>query len=327
MAKKILIVRFSSIGDIVLTTPVVRCLKTQVAGVELHYVTKEVFRPVLAANPYLDKIHSFKKDVEEVYEDLQKEKFDLIIDLHRNLRSWRLKRKLGAKSYAFRKLNIAKFLAVNFKWLSFLPPVHIVDRYLETTLSLGVQSDGAGLDYFISPQDSINVSTRYFGGEQKKFIALVIGGSYNTKKIPVSKLLEIVQKAQMPVLLLGGPEDKQVAADVLLQVGENSQLHNTCGSLSLNQSASVVQQAEWVITSDTGLMHIAAAFDKKIISVWGNTIPEFGMDPYQPNPHNRVLQVKDLKCRPCSKLGYHKCPMGHFKCMNDIDYSFVKDLD
>lgn len=323
-AKKILIVRFSSIGDIVLTTPVIRCVKNQLPGIELHFVTKQVFMPVLESNPYIDKLHCFKNDVEEIYQDLQNEKFDLVIDLHNNLRSLRLKRILKTKSYSFRKLNIRKFFAVNFKWLSLLPSEHIVDRYLDTVKELGVKNDGKGLDFFLEEKDRVDAASLYFNTVKTKFIALVIGGSYFTKKIPKHKILEIAKNSQMPIVLLGGPEDK---ADGDELVKQEPKLINACGSLSINQSASIVQQAEWVISSDTGLMHIASAFHKKIISVWGNTIPQFGMDPYKPDIQNKILQVKDLKCRPCSKLGYKKCPLGHFKCMNEIDYAFVKDLE
>jgi len=322
--KKILIVRFSSIGDIILTTPVIRCVKNQLPGVELHYVTKSAFRSIVEGNPYLDKVHSFDKDVEEVYANLKAENFDLIVDLHNNLRSLRLKKHLKAKSSTFRKLNVAKFLAVNFKWMSVLPSVHIVQRYLDTVKPIGVNNDGQGLDFFIPEKELINVSSLYFGGVTTKYIALVIGGSYTTKKIPSHKILEIAGKAKLPVLLLGGPEDREQGDDLVKQ---HPGLINTCGHFSLNQSASLVQQAEWVITSDTGLMHVAAAFHKKIISVWGNTIPEFGMDPYKPDIRNQVLQVENLKCRPCSKLGYAKCPLGHFKCMNEIDFDVVRDLD
>jgi len=101
---------------------------------------------------------------------------------------------------------------------------------------------------------------------------------------------------------------------------------NACGIFSIQQSASVIARAEWVITPDTGMMHIAAAFSKKIISVWGNTIPEFGMGPYKPNAENKIVEMKNLSCRPCSKLGYEQCPKGHFKCMNEIDFSFLKNI-
>lgn len=320
--KKILIIRFSSIGDIVLTTPVIRCAKAQLKGTEIHYVTKEIFKSILIHNPNIDKLYTFKKDISELYDQLKAEKYDVIIDLHKNLRSLRLKQKLGAQSYSFNKLNIQKFLAVNFKQIDKLPDKHIVERYFETIEPLGVKSDHKGLDYFIHTNDKVDL-TSFFPGQQPKFIALVVGGSYYTKKIPLNKLLQICETSKLPIIILGGKEDAIIANELQKQFPE---IINTCGRYSINQSASIIEQAEWVITSDTGLMHIASAYNKKVISIWGNTIPEFGMAPYLPNHENKLMEVKGLSCRPCSKLGYKRCPKGHFKCMNNIDLSFVKEL-
>ncbi|MBX3163647.1 MAG: glycosyltransferase family 9 protein [Bacteroidetes bacterium] len=321
--KKILIIRFSSIGDIVLTTPIVRCVKKRFPNAELHFVTKEVFKPILIHNSNINKIHTFKHDVVELYDELKSENFSLIIDLHKNLRSLRLKKQLNVLSVSFKKLNFEKILAVRLKLKNALPNVHIVERYFESLFPIGVENDGKGLDYFIGEEEKINVGKEFFNGTGTKFIALVIGGSYYTKKIPLNKLQEICTNSKLPIVLMGGKEDKTVAEELQKQFPN---LINACGTFSINQSVSIIQQAEWVITSDTGLMHIAAAYNKKIISVWGNTIPEFGMSPYKPNAENKILEVKNLFCRPCSKLGYHKCPKGHFKCMNDIDFEFVKEL-
>ncbi len=319
--KKLLIIRFSSIGDVVLTTPVIRCASRQLPGTEIHLVTKESFRAVMSHNPYLHKLHTFKSDVSEVIEVLKSEQYDAVIDLHYNLRSLRLKRKLGVKNFSFNKINIAKFLAVNFKILSRLPDRHIVDRYFDAIAPLGVKSDGYGLDYFTGPEDEVNATALF--PEAPGYIALVVGGSYFTKKIPLTKLAEICTRAQLPVLLLGGKEDKAIADQLQMQFPA---VVNGCGVYSLNQSASLIRQSAWVITSDTGLMHIASAYNKKIISIWGNTIPEFGMAPYLPQPENKVLEVKGLSCRPCSKLGFGECPLTHFKCMNDIDLSEIDHL-
>jgi len=321
--KKNLIIRFSSIGDIVLTTPIVRCVKKQFPDAELHFVTKEVFKSILIHNPNIDKLHTFKKDVSELYDILKSEKFDLIIDLHKNLRSLRLKQQLKVKAVSFNKLNVKKFLAVRLKIKKALPKIHIVERYFESLTPFGIKNDGKGLDYFIGEEDKINAGHLFFKGTETKFIALVIGGSYYTKKIPHNKLQEICMKAKLPLVLMGGKEDKALAEGLQKQFPD---LINACGNFSINQSASVIQQAEWVITSDTGLMHIASAYNKKIISAWGNTIPEFGMSPYKPNAENKILQIENLSCRPCSKLGYNKCPKGHFKCMNEINFEFVKEL-
>ena len=212
--QKILVIRFSSIGDIVLTSPVIRCIKQQLVHVELHFVTKEIFRPVLANNPYIDKLHSFKKDVSELYSVLAEEKYDFVVDLHKNLRSLRLKQKLNVKSYSFNKLNLKKFLAVNFKMKNVLPPVHIVERYFETVKELGIKSDGKGLDYYLNESEKINVTDFFFAGKATKFIALAIGGSYYTKKIPLAKLQEICLAAKLPLLLLGGKEDAALGEDL-----------------------------------------------------------------------------------------------------------------
>jgi ADP-heptose:LPS heptosyltransferase len=319
-SKKFLIIRFSSIGDIVLTTPIIRALKKQHPGGTVHFVTKDVYKETLKHNPYLDKIHTFQKDVSEIYTQLKAENYDIVIDLHKNLRSLRLKKRLKVKSYSFDKLNLRKLLAVILKNPKFLPDRHIVDRYFDAVAPLQVQNDGEGLDYFLAESDTVEVDKVYFEGKPTKFIALVVGGSYYTKKIPLLKLDEICKLSRMPVFLLGGKEDKAVA-DMLEE--KFSQVINTCGYYTINKSASILCQAELVITPDTGLMHIASAFGKKMVSIWGNTIPEFGMSPYKANPENIMLQVNGLRCRPCSKLGYSKCPQGHFKCMLNQDLSLI----
>ena len=321
--KKLLIIRFSSIGDIVLTTPIIRCTKQQLPNTQIHFVTKEAFKSILSFNPSIDKLHTFKEDVSEIYDQLRDEKFDVIIDLHNNLRSLRLKNKLNVKSYSFDKLNLKKFLAVYFKRISLLPNKHIVNRYFSAVEAIGVKDDGKGLDFFIEETQEINLPETFNESFNGKFVAIVAGGSYFTKKIPLSKLIQICEKVKLPIIITGGKEDVFTGEELKIRFPK---IINACGQFTINQSASIIKQAEWVITSDTGLMHIAAAFNKKIISLWGNTILEFGMGPYLPNKDNKVLEVKNLGCRPCSKLGFQKCPKGHFKCMNDIDISELSEL-
>jgi ADP-heptose:LPS heptosyltransferase len=322
---KILIIRFSSIGDIVLTTPVIRCLKQQ-TGAEIHYLTKKNFEKILGSNPYIDRVVSIEKDISEVLTLLKSMNYDYVIDLHKNLRSLRVKTSLKAKSYSFDKLNFEKWLMVNLK-INFLPFKHIVDRYLETVVPLGVKNDGLGLDYFIPKEDEINMETLAPEINQP-YIAFVIGAAHATKRLPVDKIVEICDKITYPIILLGGKEDADNGAFIVSK--SKRKLVNLCGTLNLNQSASVVKQAHKVISHDTGLMHIAAAFHKDIISVWGNTIPEFGMYPYLPEMKEtqdwtslkkefNLFGVEDLSCRPCSKIGHQQCPKKHFRCMKDLD--------
>lgn len=319
---KVLIIRFSSIGDIVLTTPVIRALKQQL-GAEVHFLTKANFETVLAANPYIDQLITIKKDVKEVLSYLEEASYDVVIDLHKNLRSLQVKRALKAKVYAFDKINWQKWLVVNFK-INRLPDIHIVDRYLDTGLPLGLKNDGEGLDYFIAPEDEVDLNDFFEdyplneAGNTPKYVAFVIGAAHATKRLPPTRIIEICKKITWPVVLLGGPDEHDVGQYIAVESGEH--VINSCGKLRLNQSASMVRQAHKVITHDTGLMHIAAAFRKDIISVWGNTIPEFGMYPYLPEGEgsSTIFEVKGLSCRPCSKIGYEQCPKRHFKCMNQI---------
>lgn len=307
---KILIIRFSSIGDIVLTTPVVRCVHKQL-GAEVHYLTKKNFKGIVENNPYVNRVWIIEKDVSEISIDLKAENFDYVIDLHKNLRSLQVKRALSTSSFVFHKLNVEKWLMVNFK-INRLPNEHIVDRYMKTVEILGVKNDGAGLDYFIPAKDEVDISIFNI---PPQYIAFVIGAAHATKRLPPQKIVEICNGIKLPVLLLGGKDDLENSQFIENQTIGN--VINLCGKLNLNQSASVVRQAKAVISHDTGLMHIAAAFRKDIISIWGNTIPEFGMTPYLPTETSKFFEVKNLKCRPCSKIGFDTCPKGHFRCMNE----------
>jgi len=285
----------------------------------VHFLTKKSYFSIISHNPYIDKIHLYGSDREKMMNKLKEENYDLIIDLHHNLRTFFIKWQLGKKSYSFNKLNIEKWLLVNFK-IDRLPEVHIVDRYMDTVKPLGVTNDGEGLDHFIQEPDEVKLSSLP-EGFQDGYIAWVIGAKGNTKQFPNEKIINVISSTQMPVILLGGKEDKGNGKSIMKEVEKRrSNVYNAVGQYHFNQSASLIKQARLVITNDTGLMHVAAAFKKKIISIWGNTIPRFGMYPYYGNfyAQNRVFEAADLPCRPCSKIGKSECPKRHFKCMKEI---------
>ena len=312
---KFLILRFSSIGDIVLTTPVVRCIKEQIENAEIHYITKPQFKPIVESNPYIDVVHVLKRSEKETIRELKLMHFDYIIDLHRNIRTAKFKNRLKIISFSFNKLNWEKWLFVNFK-KNKMPNIHIVDRYLETLKVFDIKNDEKGLDYFIPEKDEVNlldISEDFNNG----FVGVVVGAFHNTKKLTKEKLISICKNLDKPILLIGGPENKNEAEEIKNAVGNN--IYNTCGVYNINQSASLVKQANVILTPDTGLMHIASAFKKKIVSIWGNTVPEFGMYPYLSHPDSEIIEVKDLKCRPCTKIGFKECPKKHFRCINDLD--------
>ena len=252
-------------------------------------------------------------------QSLKVEQFDYILDLHRNFRSMRVRSSLKIMSFTVDKINLAKFLMIRFK-VNRLPDKHIVDRYMETTRLFDVTNDGKGLDYFIPPEDEIELSSlpQTF---RSGYIALVVGAMHGTKQMPEEKMINICRELDLPVILLGGQREGVLGKEIDKQTGD--QVLNTCGQYNINQSASLIRQSRVVITHDTGLMHIAAAFHKKILSVWGHTIPEFGMYPYLPDRASKIFEVVGLPCRPCTKIGKKKCPKGHFRCMNDIDHKEI----
>lgn len=312
--KKVLIIRFSSIGDIVLTTPVIRCVKEQL-NCEVHFLTKKSFEQILLFNSHLDKIYTIHKKVSEVLPQLKMEKYDAIIDLHKNLRTLQVRWALRVPYFSFDKLNWEKWLMVNFK-INRLPKIHIVERYMNSVKALGVNYDGKGLEPLNTEKQPL---------EDK--IVFAIGGAHATKRLPVSKIISICKKIKSPIILIGGKEDATVGEEIVLHINEGRVI-NRCGKTTLQESIQLIKNAKKVITHDTGMMHIAASFQKEIISIWGNTIPEFGMTPFYADEvdRNTIVQVENLSCRPCSKIGFEKCPKGHFKCMMDIDEEKIVDL-
>jgi heptosyltransferase-2 len=317
--KKILIIRFSSIGDIVLTTPVIRILSQQL-GASIHYLTKKVFKDILLSNPYVDKTYTIDLNVAEVLEDLREEQYDFVVDLHNNLRSMQVKMHLRKPGSSFRKLNIQKWMLVNMR-INTLPNEHIVERYLETVARFGIKNDNKGLDFFISDDASVNlqmITSDLITGE---FICIVIGAGLPTKSMQEHQIIQLVNMLDFPVVLIGGPEDREAGE----RIAAKTRAINQAGLLSIPGSASILSACGLVISHDTGMMHIAAALKKPVISIWGNTIPEFGMYPYYGERvvKHKIFEIHDLSCRPCSKIGFQKCPKGHFRCILDLDITKI----
>jgi ADP-heptose:LPS heptosyltransferase len=312
-------------GDIVLTTPIVRCIAQQIPHTEIHYLSKPDYRNILETNPYIQAIHSFSKNDPDLSTVLRNEKFDYVIDLQNNFRSRRLTRKLPFPHATFPKLNIQKWMLVHLK-INKLPNIHLIERYFKATkiLPLVVRNDGKGLDFVIHPADYEKLNA--YKEIRQPFVAIALGSQHKTKQIPPDKLVEICEKINAPIVLLGGDGDMEVANYICKHT--EATIVNLCGKLTIRESAACVEKAKILLTGDTGLMHIAAALNKPLVSVWGSTVPAFGMYPYMPLHSDcfHIVENNNLRCRPCSKLGYERCPKKHFKCMNDIDINRIIPL-
>lgn len=326
--KKFLVIRFSSIGDIVLASPAIRCLKQQVTGARVHFLTKQSFKAVTEANPYIDQFHYFNNNLSELIEELKAEQFDYIIDLHKNFRTALIRMKLKVPVLAYEKLSFQKFLLTRFG-INRMPHRHITDRCLDAIAPTGAVNDGMGLDYFIPENQHISgndIPMSHSAG----FIAIVIGASYFTKKLPVEKLKELCSSIAFPIILVGGKEDR--AEGEAIAAVDPVKVYNACGKFSLHESADIVRRSKLVISHDTGLQYIACAFNKKVLAIWGGTSPLLDVEPYygekqlQQHASGKAYEnflVPGLSCQPCSNYGMRKCPKGHFKCMRQQDIPLI----
>lgn len=309
-SRKILIIRFSSIGDIILTTPVIRCIHLQ-QGSEIHVLTKSAFSGILKPNPHIHRVHEWENTSPAQLKDFA---FDHVFDLQKNRTSRRLVMSLGLPTTSFQKLNFLKWVYVNTK-LNFLPEKHLVDRYFDALAPLGIVNDGLGCDAYY---DKTRVSEKIHGMTSERYNILVLGAAHATKRISLTKAKEILGWHDQPCFLLGGNDVVEMAA-VLKK--EFTNCVNMVGKTNLDESIFILEHAHIVYSGDTGLMHIAAALRKKLVVLWGNTTPAFGMYPYygEKNVVPHVLfENKIPGCRPCSKLGFSTCPKGHFDCMEKL---------
>ncbi|GAB3697922.1 glycosyltransferase family 9 protein [Spirosoma flavus] len=319
---KIALLQFASIGDVVLTTPVIRCLKRQLPAAEIHFCTSRDFQPIIDYNPNVTRRHYLDGSVLTFIRQLRAEQFDYVVDLQNSFVTGFIRIALGCKSFTVENQRLRQWLYVRCK-VNAMPDQHVVDRYFTAVHPLGVENDGMGLDYFVPYKDE--VETDWLPETHRQdFVAYAIGGQSFTRRMPVMRMIELCLKINYPIVLVGDKNDRQAGDEIVRAIGERY-VYNACGHYNLNQSASILQQARVVFSHDTGLMHIAAAFGKKVYSIWGSSSPQLGFYPYK-TPHVR-LETPGLGCRPCSATGFGNCPMKHFKCMNNLPFDFdVKEL-
>jgi len=324
---RLLFIRFSSIGDIVFTTPAIRCAKQQIPGVEIHFLTKPSMKAVTEANPYIDHFHYLEKDLGTTIASLKSCQFDYIIDLHRNFRTFRIKRALKVPAFTYDKLSWQKFLLTKLHW-NWMPHRHIVERSMDTLLPLGVVNDGRGMDYFVP--SSVQIKANDIPSvHQAGYVAMVIGASYASKKMPIYQLQALCKLIPFPIILIGGKEDADEGSAVASI--DPVRIYNACGKFNLHKSALLVQRAKTVVSHDTGFLYIACAFHKKTVAIWGATSPALQVEPYYAAADQAASEmyfnsiVPHLPCQPCSNYGTKKCPQGHFACMRQQNIQLIAD--
>lgn len=313
--QKILIIRLSSIGDIVMCSPVIRSLRACHPQAEIHFLTKKAFIPLLKHNPHLNRVHGFAGDMKATVQELKAEGFDFILDLHRNIRSRIIKSRLGIPAATYSKHRLRTTAYLKFR-IGSLPTSHVIERYGATLAKLGCQPDGGGMEFFLSEtEEKAGREILAAASFSEKPIAVVLGGGFATKQWPARHWIALLNRLNRPVVFLGGPSEQETEAEIAAGL-QGVPFLLGCGKHPLLVSAALLQGCAYAIAHDTGFMHIAAALGLPVFSLWGNTVPELGFRPYL--AEGAMIENKGIGCRPCSKLGYEKCPKGHFRCMNEL---------
>ena len=306
---KILVIRLSAMGDIVLTTPVIRALNQQLKA-KIDFLTKPQYVSLLEGNTYINRIFSLNDKVDF----LQKNKYDYVVDLQNNLRSWKIRNKIQTKSFVFNKKSLRRYLLIYFG-IDLLKN-HVVDRYFATVASLNVVNDNQGLDFNVSSSIKPEFNT------SQSYIAWCIGGTHNPKKLSAKQITQVVSKLKIPVVLLGGNNDLDIAEEIINNE-ECKSVYNFCGKLSVQESSYLIKKSKMLLTNDTGMMHIASALKMPIISFWGCTKPSLGFTPYMTDPSS-IKIISKRSAKPCSKHGRH-CKYGKNGCIKEIDPQLIYD--
>jgi heptosyltransferase-2 len=313
---KILIIRLSSLGDILLTTPFIRSIKNQYPAIKIDMIVRNEYADAIKLNPNISQKFYFTRDDEknkEIIKKLNYEKYDLIIDLQNNLRSKKITNSLKIKTERFHKNSWNKFLLVNFKIDRLKNEPQIPLRYAQTISNLHLDSEGIDLLSDKSPSEEIV--------NKKDIIGLCPGARHFTKCWPKEYFIELGQmlaEKGYQIVLFGGKIDKNLCAEISSEIPESINLSNDD---NLMQTVSDMSKCTAIICNDSGLMHVASSTKVKIIAIFGSTVKEFGFTPY--NCTNLILENNSLSCRPCSHIGKDHCPKKHFNCMREIKPKFV----
>lgn len=301
---RILLIRFSSIGDIVLTTPIIRCLHEQLDA-DVDFLTKKKFKDLLHNNPKINKIYFPGEDFNQLICRLKENKYDYIVDLQNNIRSFKIRSGLGIKSFTYSKNRFKRFMLLKFGVDA--QKNHVVDRYFRSITELKVTNDEKGIDFYTNKAPNFNLKQDY--------ISWVIGGTYESKRLSPKQISEVISKLDFPVCLLGSKTEKSISSEIL-KLSQSHTIYDFCGETSIEESAFLISKSILVLSNDTGMMHIASAYDIPIISFWGCTKPSLGFYPYKAN-NKSVELITPLSKKPCSKHG-KKCNFKKEGCIKEI---------
>ena len=317
--KKVLIIRLSSLGDILLSTPLIRTFKEKHPQTEIDFLLKGRYKDALIQNPNLNNIFIYplnKDELTKLIGELKHQNYDLVIDLQNNFRSKNLKSFLEVPKLKFHKRDLEKLLLVYFKInrLKNYPPIPV--RYSNTLAKFNL--DHNGLDLYTNKK-----SSDLFKAD-KNYIGFCPGAKHFTKMWPMEYYIQlgnILRNEKYNVVLFGGKDDEKICGEISSRIPGSL---NLCNNDDILQTAADMKRCSAIVCNDSGLMHTACAEKIPVLAFWGSTVKEFGFTPY--GNKNIILENNSLSCRPCTHIGKSYCPEGHFKCMLEIkpDIAFTK---
>jgi len=325
--EKILIIRLSSIGDIILSFPLIMGLKDKHPDCEIDYLVAKKYRDLLyPVSQMLNNILTFNKNrgdsrLIKFRKKIKQNNYDWILDLHNKPRSWILTIFPASKTFRVNKYQIKRWLYIKFGW-GYYPEIPVYQKYFNTVPEVIQETGNWYLKDCRNRAIKSKLYDKYPGLNQNKPVILIFpGAKHKTKQWPLPRYLKLINKIIKEtdwIVILSG--DQKDAKDVSRQF-DNERIVNACGKYNLIETMCLVSLCDIVISNDSGPMHMASVFHKPQIAIFGSTVPRFGFKPY--NDKATIIENKNLKCRPCSHLGYDKCPRSHFQCMRAITVSRI----
>jgi heptosyltransferase-2 len=331
LPNKILIIRFSSIGDIVLATALLRVMRVRFPKAQIDFLTKQEYAALVRSNANINYTYEFDAaggfaGLRELKKKLRTEKYDLVVDIHNSLRSRYVRNGITKNVVTINKHLLARTLLVAFKWNVYKNIVSISDRYIEPLKNYSIANDGKGLELYIPDEVRVGVNAviaKLKLNEYEKVVGLCPAAKHETKRWPRERFvnlgIQVAQKKNAKILLFGGPDDTKLCRTIVEAINTATgkrYAEDLSGTCSLLETAAVMEYCDVVVSNDTGLMHIAAAMKRTLVAIFGSTVKEFGFFPI--GTESLVLERNDLSCRPCSHIGRKSCPQKHFRCMKDI---------
>ncbi|MCK5050275.1 MAG: lipopolysaccharide heptosyltransferase II [Candidatus Cloacimonetes bacterium] len=311
--KKILVIRLSSLGDIVLTQSVMQALRNEFPDSQIHYLTKKVYSPIVEMFNCVDEIHYWENKY-SLLKNLRKLKFDLAIDLHSKFNTFIIKSFISAKrTVTYNKKHLLRRQIVKKRTNKTISST--VALYFTALRKIGLESEVSTPNLF--PVNNAVMPEVFPTGNQAKYIGLFPGALHKTKQYPVEQLAEFIDSVPTEwdcQFLTFGSKAERLLAEELNSLTEIN-IIDLCGKLDLQQLVFAINKMDAVITNDSGPMHIAAALEKPQIAIFGATHPKLGFAPMN---EKAILLFADLPCRPCSLHGGKECPLKHFNCMKSI---------